>query len=112
MQLPLMLKIFSDSFGIENAFFTSVHSYTADQPLRDKVGSDYRRSRSAAENIIPVDTVIEKWIEHVLPFLSGKIEGTVLHVPVANGSVLDQTTILKTRNIKRRIKQSHASCCG
>jgi glyceraldehyde 3-phosphate dehydrogenase len=92
----MMTKIFSDNFGIENAFFTSVHSYTADQPLRDRVGSDYRRSRSAAENIIPVNTIIEKWIEHVLPFMAGKIDGTVLHVPVANGSVLDQTTILKT----------------
>jgi len=92
----MMTKIFSDNFGIENAFFTSVHSYTADQPLRDRVGSDYRRSRSAAENIIPVNTIIEKWIEHVLPYMAGKIDGTVLHVPVANGSVLDQTTILKT----------------
>jgi len=105
----LMLKIFSDSFGIENSFFTSVHSYTADQPLRDRVGSDYRRSRSAAENIIPVDTVIEKWIEHVLPFLSGKIEGTVLHVPVANGSVLDQTTVMKTRITKEELNKAMQS---
>jgi glyceraldehyde 3-phosphate dehydrogenase len=102
----LMLKIFSDNFGIENAFFTSVHSYTADQPLRDRAGSDFRRSRSAAENIIPVDTIIQKWIEHILPFMTGKIDGTVLHVPVANGSVLDQTTILKKRISKEDLNNA------
>jgi glyceraldehyde 3-phosphate dehydrogenase len=102
----LMLKIFSDNFGIENAFFTSVHSYTADQPLRDRAGSDFRRSRSAAENIIPVDTIIQKWIEHILPFMTGKIDGTVLHVPVANGSVLDQTTILKKRISKEDLNSA------
>jgi glyceraldehyde 3-phosphate dehydrogenase len=102
----LMLKIFSDNFGIENAFFTSVHSYTADQPLRDRAGSDYRRSRSAAENIIPVDTIIQKWIEHILPFMTGKIDGTVLHVPVANGSVLDQTTILKKGISKQELNNA------
>jgi glyceraldehyde 3-phosphate dehydrogenase len=102
----LITKIFSDNFGIENAFFTSVHSYTADQPLRDRVGSDYRRSRSAAENIIPVNTIIEKWIEHVLPFMAGKIDGTVLHVPVANGSVLDQTTVMKTGITKEDLNKA------
>lgn len=91
----LMLKILSESFGVDYAMFTTVHSYTSDQPLRDKAGSDFRRSRSAAENIIPVDTVSAKWIEYILPDFEGRIEGTALNVPVPNGSVLDLTTVLK-----------------
>ena len=91
----LMLKIISENFGLDYAMFTSVHSYTSDQPLRDKAGTDFRRSRSAAENIIPVDTVAPKWIEHILPELTGKVEGTALNVPVPNGSLLDLTSVLK-----------------
>jgi len=90
----IMLKILSENFGVDYAMFTTVHSYTSDQPLRDKAGSDFRRSRSAAENIIPVDTIAPRWIEHILPELEGKIEGTALNVPVPNGSVLDLTTVL------------------
>jgi len=91
----LMLKILNENFGVDYAMLTTVHSYTSDQPLRDKAGSDFRRSRSAAENIIPVDTVASKWIEYILPELEGRIEGTALNVPVPNGSVLDLTTVLK-----------------
>ena len=95
-----MLKILSENFGVDYAMLTTVHSYTSDQPLRDKAGSDFRRSRSAAENIIPVDSDASKWIAHIMPELEGKIEGTALNVPVPNGSVLDLTTVLK-KGIKR-----------
>lgn len=91
----IMLKILSENFGIDYAMFTSVHSYTSDQPLRDKAGTDFRRSRSAAENIIPIDTVAPRWIEYILPELEGKVEGTALNVPIPNGSLLDLTTVLK-----------------
>ncbi len=91
----LMLKILSENFGVDYAMLTTVHSYTSDQPLRDKAGSDFRRSRSAAENIIPVDTVAASWIAYLLPEFDGKVEGTALNVPVPNGSVLDMTTVLK-----------------
>lgn len=97
----LTLKILSENFGVDYAMLTGVHSYTADQPLRDRAGSDYRRSRSAAENIIPVDTVAPKWIGHIMPELEGKIEGTLLNVPVPNGSLLDLTTILKDKGISK-----------
>jgi len=90
----LMLKIFSENFGVDYATFTTVHSYTSDQPLRDKAGRDYRRSRSAAENIIPVDTIAARWIEYLLPEFKDKVEGMALNVPVPNGSLLDMTTIL------------------
>lgn len=93
----LMLKILNESFGLDYAMLTTVHSYTSDQPLRDKAGSDFRRSRSAAENIIPFDTIVPSWIEKIMPELKGKIEGTAMNVPVPNGSLLDLTTILKKK---------------
>ncbi len=35
---------------------TTVHAYTNDQRLADVPHSDFRRSRAAAENIIPTTT--------------------------------------------------------
>jgi glyceraldehyde 3-phosphate dehydrogenase len=93
----LMLKILDENFGIDYAMFTTVHSYTSDQPLRDKAGTDFRRSRSAAENIIPFDTLVPRWIENILPELTGKVEGSAINVPIPNGSLLDLNTGLKTK---------------
>jgi glyceraldehyde 3-phosphate dehydrogenase len=97
----LLLKIMDKHFGVDHAMLTSIHSYTSDQPLRDRAGSDYRKSRSAAENIIPLETAVPKWIEQVMPWLEGRIEGTLLNVPVPNGSLLDMTTILKKSGVSK-----------
>ena len=93
----IMLKLFNDRFGVDHAMLTTVHSYTSDQPLRDKAGISYRRSRSAAENIIPNETPSPKWIEHILPEFKGKIEGSALNVPIPNGSLLDLTTVFRQK---------------
>ena len=95
----ILLKIFNDAFGVDYAMLTTVHSYTADQPLRDKAGTDFRRSRSAAENIIPNETPSPEWIQKIMPEFKGRIEGSALNVPVPNGSLLDLTIILKTKDI-------------
>ncbi|MBU2650250.1 MAG: glyceraldehyde-3-phosphate dehydrogenase [Bacteroidetes bacterium] len=95
----IMLKIINETFGVDYAMLTTVHSYTSDQPLRDKASTDYRRSRSAAENIIPNETPSPAWIQEIMPEFRGRIEGTALNVPVPNGSLLDLTTVLKTGDI-------------
>lgn len=91
----LMLKYYDKNFGVDYAMLTTVHSYTSDQPLRDKAGTDFRRSRSAAENIIPNETPTPRWIPSILPAFKGKIAGTALNVPIPNGSLLDLTTVFK-----------------
>ena len=90
-----MLKILDRSFGVEYAMMTSVHAYTSDQPLRDTVGKEFRRSRSAAVNIIPNVSHSPRWIEHLFPQLRSRIEGSALNVPVPQGSLLDLTTIIR-----------------
>ena len=91
----LLLKILDQAFGVDYAMLTSVHPYTSDQPLRDRVGTQFRRSRSAAVNIIPNVSQAPRWIEHLLPQLRGKIEGSALNVPVRQGSMLDLTTAIR-----------------
>ncbi len=103
----LMLKVLDEAFGVDYALLTTVHSYTSDQPLRDKASTDFRRSRSAAENIIPNETPSPRWIQHIMPEFKGRIEGSALNVPVPNGSLLDLTTILKDKGVtKDQINQA------
>lgn len=91
----IMLKVLDEAVGIDYCMLTTVHSYTADQPLRDTAGLDFRRSRSAAENIIPNETPTPRWIQEIMPQFKGKIEGTALNVPIPAGSMLDLTFVLK-----------------
>ena len=95
----IMLKILDEAFGVDYAMLTTVHSYTADQPLRDTAGTDFRRSRSAAENIIPNDTPTPRWLPVIMPEFKGRIEGTALNVPIPAGSLLDLTVVLKDETI-------------
>ena len=94
--LALMLKILDKHYSVQRAMMTTVHAYTADQPLADAVGIDLRRSRSAVENIIPNTTSAPEIIEKLMPQFSGKLDGIAFNVPVPNGSCVDLTTELKT----------------
>ena len=54
-----------------------------------------RRSRSAAENIIPNSTFAPSIVEEIMPKFKGKIDGIAFNVPVPNGSCVDLTTELR-----------------
>ncbi len=92
--LAMMLDTLDKAFGVEHAMMTTIHAYTSDQPLRDTAAADFRRSRSAAENIIPNVNISPYWMEQILPRFEGKIEGSALNVPVPMGSLLDLTCVL------------------
>ncbi len=51
--LAPMASVLDRAFGIEEGVINTVHAYTNDQRLADVPHSDWRRSRAAAENIIP-----------------------------------------------------------
>jgi glyceraldehyde 3-phosphate dehydrogenase len=87
--LAPIAKILDDSFGIESGLMTTVHAYTNDQRLADVAHKDLRRSRAAAENIIPTTTGAAKAVGKVLPQLKGKLDGLAMRVPVPDGSVVD-----------------------
>ncbi len=87
--LCLLLKILSAQYEITCASLTSVHSYTSDQALQDYAGSDFRRSRSAAENIIPNTHEAANWMSHILPAFEGQVLTAALNVPIHEGSLAD-----------------------
>ena len=93
--LCLLLKILSDQFEIEFASMTSIHSYTGDQALQDYASSDFRRSRSAAKNIIPNTHEAHLWLKDLLPTLAGKVLTYALNVPIHDGCLLDVNLVMK-----------------
>jgi glyceraldehyde 3-phosphate dehydrogenase len=87
--LAPVAKVLHDHFGIREGVINTVHAYTNDQRLADVPHSDWRRSRAAAENIIPTSTGAAKAVGQVLPELAGKLHGIAARVPVPDGSVVD-----------------------
>ena len=89
--LAPLAKILDEAFGIEEGFMTTIHAYTNDQRLADVAHEDLRRSRAAAENIIPTTTGAARAVGKVLPNLKGRLDGMAIRVPVPDGSVVDLT---------------------
>ena len=87
--LAPMAKVLNDEFGIEMGVINTIHAYTNDQRLADVPHSDWRRSRAAAENVIPTTTGAARAVGKVLPELNGKLDGIAMRVPVPDGSVVD-----------------------
>ena len=95
--LAPVAKVLDDAFGIERGLMTTVHAYTNDQRLADVPHKDLRRSRAAAENIIPTTTGAARAVGKVLPKLAGKLDGMAMRVPVPDGSVVDLSCRLRTK---------------
>lgn len=93
--LAPIAKVLNDSFGIENGFMTTIHSYTNDQNILDGPHSDLRRARSCAVSQIPTTTGAAKAVGKVLPELNGKIDGMAFRVPTPTGSSVDFVANLK-----------------
>jgi glyceraldehyde 3-phosphate dehydrogenase len=93
--LAPLAKVLNEGFGIEKGIITTVHAYTNDQRLADVPHKDLRRSRAAAENIIPTTTGAAKAVGEVLPELAGRLHGIAMRVPVPDGSIVDLVAQLR-----------------
>ena len=90
-----MLKILDELCEIENAYITTVHSYTTDQSLHDQPHKDLRRARGASQSIVPTTTGAAKALTKIFPKMEGKIGGSGIRVPVPDGSLTDLTAYVK-----------------
>jgi glyceraldehyde 3-phosphate dehydrogenase len=84
-----LAKVLHDAFAIERGFMTTVHAYTASQPVLDAPHKDLRRARAAAINLIPTTTGATRALGTVLPELAGKIDAIAIRAPIAVGSLVD-----------------------
>ena len=90
-----MIKVINELCGVEQAYITTVHSYTSDQNLHDAPHRDLRRARAASQSIIPTTTGAAKALTGIFPELSDVIGGCGIRVPVPNGSLTDITFNVK-----------------
>ncbi len=93
-----MMKVINDLCGIEQAYITTVHSYTTDQSLHDQPHKDLRRARGASQSIVPTTTGAAKALTKIFPEMEGKIGGCGIRVPVPDGSLTDITF-----NVSRKV---------
>tara|TARA_R110002012_G_scaffold321242_1_gene548331 strand:+ start:1745 stop:2755 length:1011 start_codon:yes stop_codon:yes gene_type:complete len=90
-----MIHIINELCGINQAYITTVHSYTTDQSLHDQPHRDLRRARAAGQSIVPTTTGAAKALTKIFPDLDDVIGGCGIRVPVANGSLTDITFNVK-----------------
>lgn len=93
-----LIKVISNLCKINNAYISTVHSYTSDQRLHDAPHTDLRRARAAAQSIIPTSTGAAKALVKIFPELNGKIEGSSFRIPIPNGSITDLTLIVEGKS--------------
>lgn len=94
--LAPMANVLNEKFGIVAGQMTTIHAYTNSQPLMDTPDPkvNYRKSRAAADSIVPYTTGAAKAIGLVIPELKGKLDGSSQRVPVHSGSVVELFTFL------------------
>ncbi len=90
-----MLKIIKELCGIDQAYITTIHSYTTDQSLHDQPHRDLRRARAAGQSIVPTTTGAAKALTKIFPELADVIGGCGIRVPVPDGSLTDVTLNVK-----------------
>lgn len=89
---PVVHVLLKEGIGIEEGLMTTIHSYTATQPVVDGPSKkDWRGGRAAAMNIIPASTGAAKAVGLAIPELKGKLTGMSFRVPTAAVSVVDLT---------------------
>ncbi len=93
-----MIKIINELCGIEQAYITTIHSFTTDQSLHDQPHRDLRRARGASQSIVPTSTGAAKALTKIFPAFEGKFGGCGIRVPVPDGSLTDITF-----NVKRLV---------
>jgi D-erythrose 4-phosphate dehydrogenase len=109
-----VLKAINEAFKIESGAITTIHSAMNDQPVIDSYhDDDLRKTRSAMQSIIPVDTALAKGIERILPELTGLLEAQAIRVPTLNVSLMDLTlAVASTTNVEevnQAIRKASAS---
>ena len=90
-----VMAVLAESVGVKKACLTTTHSYTNTQSMVDSPvrGSDFRRGRAGAQNIVPSTTGAAIAVTRTLPELVGKFDGVAMRVPTPAGSVSDITFV-------------------
>jgi glyceraldehyde-3-phosphate dehydrogenase type I len=99
-----VIKALHDALGVDSGVITTIHSAMNDQPVLDAYHhTDLRKTRSAMQSIIPVDTGLARGIERILPELAGRFEAQAMRVPTVNVSAIDLSVVVSKRTSKQEL---------
>ncbi|MCV6605813.1 MAG: type I glyceraldehyde-3-phosphate dehydrogenase [Porticoccaceae bacterium] len=106
-----VIKALHDAVGVEHGVITTIHSAMNDQPLIDAYHhTDLRKTRSAVQSIIPVDTGLARGIDRILPEMAGRFEAQAMRVPTVNVSMIDLSVQLAsdvdTQTVNRILREA------
>lgn len=89
---PIMQMIDS-SFGIKSVSVSMIHSYTSEQNLMDtkSTSGDLRRSRSATQNILPLESTATATLVGLFPHLKSRLYTKSIRVPITATTLYDFT---------------------
>lgn len=93
--LAPIVKVIHDNLGIAHGSITTIHNVTNTQTIVDRPGTDFRRSRSSINSIIPTTTGSATAISLIYPELKGKLNGHAVRIPILNSSLTDCVFELK-----------------
>jgi len=101
-----VLDVLDQAFGIKSGVITTIHSAMNDQPVIDSFHhNDLRRTRSAMQSMIPVETALAVGVERILPRLSGKLSAQAIRIPTVNVSAMDLTVIVNQQTTAPEINE-------
>ena len=111
--LAPMAKALNDFAPIKSGIMTTVHAYTGDQEILDKQhGTNFRRSRAGAVNIVPTTTGAAKAVGLVIPELAGKLIGSAQRVPVPTGSTTILTAVVEGEVTAEQVNEAVKKCAN
>ncbi len=111
--LAPMAKALNDFAPIKSGIMTTVHAYTGDQEILDKQhGTNFRRSRAGAINIVPTTTGAAKAVGLVIPELAGKLIGSAQRVPVPTGSTTILTAVVEGEVTAEQVNEAVKKCAN
>jgi glyceraldehyde 3-phosphate dehydrogenase len=104
--LAPIVKVLHENFGIIEGIVTTVHAVTASQKTVDGPEKQWRRGRSALNNMIPTTTNAAKAVTKIMPELKGKLLAMAIRVPIADVSLVDLTVRLEKATSYQEIKKA------
>ena len=109
-----VIAIMDAAVGIELALLNTTHAYTGTQLIVDGPvkGSDMRRGRAAAQNIVPSSTGAAIAVTKAYENLKGRFDGISLRVPVPAGSMADITFLAKRETSAEEINEILKKAAG
>jgi glyceraldehyde 3-phosphate dehydrogenase len=86
-----LLRALDEALGIARAHITTIHCYTASQPMVDAPRGDLARSRAGAESMVPTTTSAASELAALLPDLAARTSVAAVRVPSLSVSAIDAT---------------------